>query len=271
MSNYCRTSYFRVPSKRSHEIYQKYIRNFFCVKACVVAFTDEVSIFDKYNSPGLYVKAINLSDTAHQIFGWGQVYWYYQWTIDPERTIHKGYQLYWIWALKTYFVKTAAEINPYKSEYYLWLDIGMFRNSNFNHLDMISISPPMPFANKSVYYGQPQPFQIDDMILDKDGKCMTDFRYKDRLAGGLFLLHRDFTTVWNEKYLTMMKEYKRRKWFVGKDQNLLATMCIEQPSDCMIVSSSWTPGNEWYTILYYVLRQLPQPHIIHLRSNTPIV
>lgn len=258
------TSYFRVPSKKSDKTYQKYISNFFRVKACVVAFTDDTTIFDKYLSPGLRVEKVNLKETAHKVFGWKDNFWYDQWTTDVERIIHRGYQLYWIWALKTHFVERAAEINPYMSEYYMWLDAGMFRNSRYHDVDITRLYPPAPFDVKSVYYGQPEPFEADDLIVDEHGKCMTDFRFKDRLAGGLFLLHRSFARPWNQRYLSMMQEYKRRDWFVGKDQNLLATMCIERPVDCMIVSSTWTPGDKWYTILYYVLRELPQPLVDHL-------
>lgn len=262
------TAYFNVPSKKSDSTYKTYIRKFFRIKACIVVFTDEPSIFAPYYSSGLRIQTIDLKETAHQILLWNDEYWNYQYKMDPEKNMHQGFKLYWIWALKTYFVQTSVDINPFMSQYYMWLDIGIFRSSNYYDLDISRVYPPQPFKLNSVYYGQPHSFYADDLKLNEAGKCMTDFRFKDRLAGGLFIVHRSFAHAWNSKYLAMMNEYRARDWFAGKDQSLLATMCIEQPLDCMIVRASWTPGDPWYIVLYYLLQQIPIVRVYHLRPKT---
>ena len=56
-----------------------------------------------------------------------------QWDVmekmDPELGVGHNRELYTIWNEKTNFMMTAANRNYFRSEYFLWLDIGAVRHS----------------------------------------------------------------------------------------------------------------------------------------------
>ena len=259
------TAYFRIPNKFSHAHYVSWMSNFLTLKSCLIIFTDNLSNFEALDPSSLVLIQVNLRQRVYEVFNLSEEFWIQQVEIDPEKDIHKGMELYWVWALKTHFVAEAARRNEFSSDYFMWLDIGVFRDDRFLNKDIRSLRPPSDFDNNSVYYGCPYQFDPSDLYVDASGKCMTDFSHKNRLAGGIFVLHKSVAFEWFEVYKDTLYEYKYRTWFAGKDQNVLATACIEFPTICTIVPSDGAPGNEWYTLIYYMFGLMPHARPRHLR------
>ena len=61
--------------------------------------------------------------------------------MDPEKHIHKVYQLYQVWNEKAIFLHTAASLNPFGSDFFAWVDIGYLRTTTYNHQIMLDIIP----------------------------------------------------------------------------------------------------------------------------------
>lgn len=55
-----------------------------------------------------------------------------QHAIDPEKHVHVP-DVYGVWTAKPWIVKQAAELNPYDSEYFFWVDAGGFRDPSITH------------------------------------------------------------------------------------------------------------------------------------------
>ena len=55
-------------------------------------------------------------------------FWTNQLEMDREKKLHKSYKVFWIWLSKTWFVVQAVEMDYFHSSFYMWQDIGAFRN-----------------------------------------------------------------------------------------------------------------------------------------------
>jgi hypothetical protein len=60
---------------------------------------------------------------------YGKATWEAQEALDPERLVHKGYGLYLVWNMKQRFVMEAIDSNPWRSDYFFWVDIGCQRSA----------------------------------------------------------------------------------------------------------------------------------------------
>ena len=86
-----------------------------------------------------------------------------------------------------------------------------------------------------------------------------NFRYtvgRDRLAGNLFGGHRAAVRVWARLYYQVLQEYVDRGWFVGKDQNLINSLCVQHPSLCLVVDPRLgSHVNPWFSLWGWLLGQ----------------
>ena len=64
--------------------------------------------------------------------------------MDQELSVGHSRQLYWVWGEKTNFIKMTADINPFSSTYFVWLDIGGVRHSHYNHQKLLRHLPDRP-------------------------------------------------------------------------------------------------------------------------------
>ena len=72
---------------------------------------------------------------------------------------------------------------------------------------------------------------------------------QDRVAGNLFGGHASAVAPWVRLYYQTLNDYVERGWFVGKDQNLMATMCAQTPSACVLLDpGAWPYENPWFML-----------------------
>ncbi len=72
---------------------------------------------------------------------------------------------------------------------------------------------------------------------------------RDRIAGGLFGGPAAAVREWAALYYRVLQQYVERGWFVGKDQNLMATLCAQHPTACSLAVPNMTAGeNRWFTL-----------------------
>jgi hypothetical protein len=57
--------------------------------------------------------------------------------------VHRGYPLFWVWALKPFFVDDAVRLAPFgASDHYFWADAGLLRHGHHSGRDIRSLQPP---------------------------------------------------------------------------------------------------------------------------------
>jgi hypothetical protein len=201
--------------------------------------------------------------SARQQHETATAYWEHQLEIDPERRLHKSYQLFWIWLSKTWFVTTAALLQQHlfvmhndgadsspgtvpfiNIQTWMWADIGSFRNERFANARLIQHPEALLDVDNNtsnearttvVWMAHHAPNPPTDPYwndkLDPDEKV----HYYHGGSHGLAAT----VEAWVRYYLYFvdtLDEYGRRGLFVGEDQCVLQTTCLLHPESCAYLS-----------------------------------
>jgi FkbM family methyltransferase len=235
-----------------------------------VVFTNDESSFSAFAAPSVRVFVVSLEEQQGRMLNRSVEFWQSQLNRDTERGIHRSYELYWIWALKTYFVAEAADMDTFGSDWFFWLDIGGVRASVDFWAGRLLDKASVNLDAKMVYYACVEPFAQDELEVQPDGFCHTKFEMKVHLAGGLFLIHRSKARDWADIYRRVFDQVASMGYFVGKDQDVLSTACVQHSSTCALLPTTTAPGDQWFSILYYVLGMMPNAMPYNLAPVWPL-
>ncbi|GBF98035.1 hypothetical protein Rsub_11146 [Raphidocelis subcapitata] len=124
---------FGTRSKHSTSQYDTWLQNFLpTASAPMVCFTTEPSLAYlrelRGAHPTVYVLYGSIWDVPPA--GYYRDAFEAQRELDPERQMHFA-ELYAMWSSKVWFTAAAAAHNPYDSEYFVWIDAGVFRSHSF--------------------------------------------------------------------------------------------------------------------------------------------
>lgn len=139
------TAYFRIKSKHSDQEYDTWMGNTLSVQDPMVIFTNAelVDTMKGYRKHAPGKTHFITTDLEHTVMAkrHDKDFWELQRDIDPEKQRHKSYELYWIWNEKPQWMKTSAELNPFQTKYFLWIDTGYLRHPKFNSQHLIQRFP----------------------------------------------------------------------------------------------------------------------------------
>jgi hypothetical protein len=170
--------------------------------------------------------------------------------IDPERDIHSP-ELYAIWYEKKEFVLRAIQLNPFGSEHFVWCDAGICRYpdwvpylQNFPRLELF------PSGDKMLVL-RVAPF--DDCPPDSFG-IRGDFSKQTSVGGGILAARREGWLAWSRHYDDMFLRYILAGRFVGKDQNIMASMILDRPDSVILVDPppAMNSVQRWFYLLFYL-------------------
>lgn len=158
-----------------------------------------------------------------------QGFWIKHYQNDPEKKIHSP-ELYAVWAMKQECVMIAIENNYFKSDWFVWCDIGIQREPSVQHYYM-------NFPNEIRKLCEPgrisflEVDRIPDKFIEDWKKQTVPFRWPApnvTLGGGCIAgdieAWRDFSVA----YTDMLMKFDERGWFAGKDQIVYFAMCMER-------------------------------------------
>lgn len=256
------TQYFRIPSKHDPEEYKAWIRNL--KGMCLLVFTDSPHLWHVDDQVLLH------TDICHEgrVLNRSSCFWREQWHHDPEARIHRSYQLYLTWNLKPWFLKEAARLNPFQSDWFFWIDAGYMRVPPSNGVagskgGWIPMPHSYTAATGSALDVVPA---MDDTVMNllliqnfPMEEMNGGYHYitgRDRIAGNMFGGHQRAINAWVDLYYQVFREYVERRWFVGKDQNLMNTLCTEHHEACALIdprARAWE--NPWFTMWQCLLGQ----------------
>ena len=92
-----------------------------------------------------------------------------------------------------------------------------------------------------------QQFTEEELKLE-EGRSLVDFSLVNRIGGGMIGCDQHSLVQWHSKYYNTMEDKVRRGRFVGKDQSMMATSCLESDL-CLLVEGSldnWFELQEWF-------------------------
>lgn len=244
------TCYYPVRSKYPTAQYLEWADRFLSLKASIVLFTTHAyaSIFRalrrRHGDGPLYIVELPFEE----LDAWVKykVQWQQTAALDPEP--NHSPELYALWAQKAFFVQRAAALNPFGSDTFFWCDIGAFRTPvhptvresfpSAHHLpsDRVLFSSVGDLANGD---WQPRP----------DG-IRGDFLRVNRIVGGLWGGGRAGIDRWLAAYTRMLERYFAAGRFAGKDQSVMLSAYLEDPTLASIVKCTLTDIDIWFFLLH---------------------
>jgi Bacterial protein of unknown function (HtrL_YibB) len=132
------TGYFQLRSKYTADTYLKWMKNMLSLQDCMVVLTstnmvETIKTLRQHALDGTVIIEMQVDDLpiaqlhAEQM---NPAFWPNQLEIDREKKRHKSYQLFWIWLSKTWCVVQAIQKDYFYSTFFMWQDIGAFRDQS---------------------------------------------------------------------------------------------------------------------------------------------
>ena len=281
------SAYFRVPSKYLQEQYLYWIKNFLEHIPChLVFFTDPdlVPLFTAwrgiYNDRTVFIP-FNLDD-AEAYKKYGRAFWEAQLEKDGEfdyRELFKkkinnphlyasweaelakyneierakllttkmhNPRLYVIWYEKKEFVLKAIALNAFHHEKFMWCDAGGFRITSW--LNQLKNFPNSAKISDSKFFF----LNIDPFTESELHNPFSDFSKVSRIGGGYLAGTASTWQQFSQKFDNMLNRYTEKGLFVGKDQNIMASIYIEDPESFDLIPTDKNCEDFWfYPQLYF--------------------
>ena len=95
-------------------------------------------------------------------------------------------------------------------------------------------------------------FTEEEKLL-QEGRSLTNFQSKVRIGGGTIGCDRSSLEAWHRAYYGTFERFVAEKLFAGKDQNLMATTCLETDL-CLLVPSD---QGQWFRLQDWLGGNLP--------------
>jgi hypothetical protein len=251
------TAYFQIPiSKKTHVQYLQWMRNMLIIQTPMVIFSDEVSkpIIEQIRGklPTFYIiQELNEFYTARY-----DLEFYEHQLMDHEIGIGHNPQLYMIWNEKSNFLKLAAEKNPFESEYFLWVDIGCFREPNHRFLQWPNAAKIENLEVDKMLMVQVYPFLSEELSV-KTLELIPSFQFTNRIGGTMFGGRKGAIDKWHTEYYKMLEHFIQIGRFIGKDQSIMNALYLWKPEMVQLISQWPVPqqgmSSEWFYLHEYLL------------------
>ena len=245
------SAYYWIKSKFPVDTYVQWMRNFFSLKCNKVIFTDRKTFPVLQSIEGSHTAIYVIVEIANFVSAKPEYNdkWASMHEIDPYKSIHST-DLYKIWNNKVEFVKMAIDLNFFKSDYFVWCDIGSFRNSSriteFKNFPVVS-------DLENILFLQLEPFTKEELVspTNFDSRFHLDQRgvsVKNRIGGGIIAgdkkSWRSFHTVFYDTFEKFME-----KSLYAQEQQIFAFCIINNPDLFKLVT---VPNGYRYDPWFYL-------------------
>ena len=92
----------------------------------------------------------------------------------------------------------------------------------------------------------------DDEKHLQEGRSLTNFQFKVRLGGTTIGCDKSSLEAWHKAYYKTFERYIAEEMFAGKDQNIMATTCLETDL-CLLVDGA----GQWFKLQDWLIGNLP--------------
>ena len=250
------SAYFRNPSKHPQEHYLFWIKNFLEHIPCSLVFYTEADLIplftswrEKYMDRTIFAPFNFNESEAYKKYG--RNFWEKELEKDTEynymtnKKIHNP-ELYAIWYEKKEFVLKTIAANPFNHEKFIWCDAGGFRVTSW--FDRLQDFPNADMIHPTKFFL----LNIEPFTNSELSNHSSDFSKLHRIGAGYLAGSASTWKQFSEKYDNMLNNYRERGIFAGKDQNIMASMYIEDPEFFDLVSTDNTCEDIWfYPQLYF--------------------
>jgi len=250
------SAYYEIPSKRPSKYYMEWIDNFLKLEVPIVLFTsaEHAPAFKEKRG---YLPIIIQIVPFEEIYMW-KLYkkkWSEHYEFDPEKSYHSP-ELYAVWANKCIWLNDVSAKNPFHTNWFLWTDCGCFRDSTTIKDYATTFCRVERFTKGRTLFSTVSKY-VDDDYVRNDGIVgnftKVDGDFKDRLVGTYFGGDKESCYRWKCADESMLLRYFVMNRFAGKDQSIMNSTILEDPTLGEIVEST-VPGSMWNFIQLYLSR-----------------
>ena len=265
------TAYYQIPAKFSHATYLAWAANFLQNVPCYLqiytsaAVAEELSALRAAFPDRTALVVMEFEDLEMATPEWMST-WRHQHTLDPEAAHHSP-ELYVLWAQKSACVAHAIRTSHWGSDFFVWCDIGAFRNkdravafSSFPCPKLVSCLNQQRVCFLLMQHFTPAERVLDGAFLSVTNDYLRRFPYKDHLdvwdtvylrttdhlGGGVFVAHKDHFHVWHAAYLQFLAEAVAANRFIGKDQIAYNTLYLRHPELYTCIDATFDQGDPWF-------------------------
>ena len=164
---------------------------------------------------------------------------------DPERAYH-SVELYAVWCAKSFMLNRSAELNPFRTKYFLYVDAGAFRSSGYRFERWPSKSSiPTIFSDQRLLLGMIAPLPRRFCPLQyklSEGPVSLNLVEGGFIGGSAGIIH-----WWTSVFYTTVHKYRDTNFFVGKDQTIMNAMALVHANRInMVLSFRVSCGDVWF-------------------------
>ena len=247
------TAYYEIKSKFNKSQYLEWGKTFMKLQAPIVLFTEEHLI------PELETLRENIRETKikfipipfSELDAW-RLYkdkWIEHHAIDAENSYHTP-ELYAIWAQKAFFVERAIKSNYFNTDYFFWCDFGAFRDPNIDHNILETFPQISYFKDNKLLLQSVCDLTESEKILTEDGIHSLNSWKDTRLVGGLWGGSIIACLEWKRNYQIMLERYFSKGIFAGKDQIVMLSTYLQNPTLALVVKCTLEQIDIWFFLEY---------------------
>jgi len=247
------TAYFQLKqSKASHDTYSAWMSNMLIINNPMVIFCDSKSrpIIEYLRQNRENTVIIETSFREFHTFKYSKAF-VEHYMLDHEQHIGHNMFLYMVWSEKSHFLKRAIELDPFKSDYFLWVDIGCFRKPNIDYVNWPNPAKIASLDKNKVLMLSVNPFTMDELACTSLD-TLPYFQYLNRIGGTMFGGGKDALLIWHDKYYEMLEYFIDTDRFIGKDQSIMN--CVYLLNRNLVQLVDWVPGcpDKWFYLQEYL-------------------
>lgn len=249
------SSYYRIPSKFPSEQYLSWIDNFLKLTAPRIIFTNQETFpLLKAKIPSSVENCLLVCYELEEFFT-SQLIDESGWTIQSLQDTESSHSipLYKIWNEKSRMLQMGVQMNPFATDYFIWCDIGCFRDANAfkRNPDLFDFPRINNLPQDRILLLEIQPFTTEEKLYPENLDAR--FQFVNRIGGGIFGGSKQAINTWGNKYYTLLMEMYRRSIFIGKDQSVMAFYTLLFPKEVSLISiPSGYPRDPWFYLTEYL-------------------
>jgi hypothetical protein len=242
------TCYYKFKSKHSFEDYDGWITNYLStVQSNLIIFTSpdlKDYLLDKRpdhlkQNTRIICQELHELELAKKY----ENYWDYQYSIDNQKWCGRNKECYILWNSKLLFLKTAIELNIFKSDKFVWADIGSIRTTtDLNQL----IYDNFPIYDKI------SNTQIDIILFNPiENDKQKVFIDELHLSGSMFGGHKDTILKFYHAFYCRFDEHITNNIFIGCDQQTISSVFNDNRELFNCIYPKQIGFNIWFYLWMY--------------------
>ncbi len=240
------SAFYPIRSKFPTDQYIEWSKEFLRLEAPIVLWTEPhlASLFRSMRTNGRPLQIVETPFASLPAWVLYSDQWKKQHALDHER--YHSPELYAIWAQKAWCVEEVVRQNPFGTSHFFWCDIGAFREPMTEAMRLHF--PRFPQTTQGILMCSVAPLHPNDWKR-KNG-ILGDFLYMNRIVGGLWGGSAAACLRWRSAYEAQLAQYFAANQFAGKDQSVMLSAYLEDPTLACIIKPTTTEGDHWFFLEY---------------------